>query len=147
MPTKASSTLYGPLQIAEKAENVAYRLQLPAYVQVHHVFHVSCLKKFIGEVPTTPTVPAIQHGQITLVPKDILHSREHNSRSELLIHWDGYSPAEASWEDFNMMIQLYPSFAPKVVRVLKRGVMLRAAPLHMSLLLRKFIQRKKKIED
>ena len=46
---KLSSKYYGPYKVLQKIGTVAYKLELPSSSGVHPFFHVSCLKKVIGE--------------------------------------------------------------------------------------------------
>ena len=39
----------GPFQILERIGPVAYRLAMPSHIQVHNVFHVSLLKRYIHD--------------------------------------------------------------------------------------------------
>jgi hypothetical protein len=73
---KLGPKFFGPFQVTEKIDDVAYRLQLPMGACLHDVFHVSLLKKFHGEVPTSPrTLPPIWHDRACPTPATVLCSR------------------------------------------------------------------------
>ena len=52
---------------------MAYKLSLPASSQVHPVFHVSCLKKVIGDkLPVQTIFPELdEKGKIILEPEEV----------------------------------------------------------------------------
>jgi hypothetical protein len=46
---KLSPKYYGPYKVLQKIGTMEYKLELPTSSQVHPAFHVSCLKKVIGD--------------------------------------------------------------------------------------------------
>jgi hypothetical protein len=45
---KLAPKFYGPYTMLKHVGQFAYQLALPNHLKLHHVFHVSCLKKVIG---------------------------------------------------------------------------------------------------
>jgi hypothetical protein len=52
---KLAPKFYGPYTILKCVGQVAYQLSLPIHSKIHHVFHVSCLKKVIETKCQTQT--------------------------------------------------------------------------------------------
>ena len=74
---KLSPKYYGPYKVLQKIGIMAYKLELPASSQVHTVFHVSCLKKVIGEnIPVQTIFPKLnEEGKIILEPEAVMETR------------------------------------------------------------------------
>lgn len=97
-----SPRLYGPYRVLEKIGIVACRFKLPPEAKMHPVFHVSCLKKKLGEkqhlVVTLP--PTDKDGIIWPEPEEILHRRlkkkKNHAVTEVLVKWKGLGAEEAS---------------------------------------------------
>ena len=75
---KLKPYFYGPYRVLRQVGEVAYEIELPSDSRVHSVFHVSCLKKALGQHITTSSdlPPLDEEGKLTLVPKEILEVRE-----------------------------------------------------------------------
>ena len=75
---KLQNRYYGPFRVIQKVGNAAYTLQLPSGVQIHPVFHVSQLKKHIGDkaIPD-PHLPLVnQDGTVKVGPSEVLEVRQ-----------------------------------------------------------------------
>ena len=53
---KLSPKYYGPYKVLQKIGTMAYKLKLPTTSRMHPVFHVSCLKKVIGNKLLVQTI-------------------------------------------------------------------------------------------
>ena len=70
---KLSPKYYGPYRLLQTISSMAYKLELLASSQVHLVFHVSCLKKVIGDKLPVQTIllELDENEKIILDPKEI----------------------------------------------------------------------------
>ena len=102
---KLSPKYYRPHKVFQKIGTMAYKVELPAYSRVHPVFHVSCLKKFIGDKIPVQTIllEFDEEGKIILEPEVINETRIHQLRnrsiSEYLIKWRNLPTEDSTWED------------------------------------------------
>lgn len=71
---KLTPRFYGPFPIVQKVGPVAYKLQLPPMAAIHPKFHVSQLKRKLGQrhafLPTLPPIDAAR--VLKLEPEKIL---------------------------------------------------------------------------
>jgi hypothetical protein len=96
--------------VVERLGEVAYKLELPQGSKVHSIFHVSLLKKQLGPNSTINTsLPEIPQDNQELTPQAILDFKGQDHK-EVLIHWCGHSPANATWEGVLTMQQQFPEF-------------------------------------
>lgn len=100
---KLDSKKLGPFQILDKVGNLAYRLELPDSMEIHPVFHVSLLEKFVPNrhpqrtvaPPPDPTVTA--GGEELYTVERILDSRWQRDSLQYFVHWEGYPIEERTW--------------------------------------------------
>jgi hypothetical protein len=87
----------GPFRIRKKINEVAFELELPPWLRMHPVFHVSLLEKVIlnqysGRHQSTPP-PAVQvDAQEEYLVDMILDSRITRKKLQYLVDWEGYPP-------------------------------------------------------
>ena len=106
---KLSPKYYGPYKLLQNIGTMTYKLELPASSQVHPVFHVSCLKKVIGEnLPVQTILPELdEEGKIILEPEAVMETRTrqlwNRSILEYLIKWKNLPTEDSTWEDENFI--------------------------------------------
>ncbi|XP_019176182.1 PREDICTED: uncharacterized protein LOC109171585 [Ipomoea nil] len=115
---KLSAKYYGPYEVIERIGEVAYKLSLPSGTLLHPVFHVSQLKKKVGEgVVVQFDPPSVgKEGQILTAPIAVQGKRlvKQNNRAvtELLVQWANLPPDKATWEEYHHLKSQFPSFDP-----------------------------------
>jgi hypothetical protein len=94
-----------------KVGEVAYELELPEGGRIHNVFHVSCLKKVVGQfINTSEELPPLdKEGQLEFVPEEVLEFRERKLKSrvirECLIRWRGIPVEDATYVADRQLIE------------------------------------------
>ncbi|GAU25204.1 hypothetical protein TSUD_151040 [Trifolium subterraneum] len=113
---KLGMRYFGPFEILAKVGEVAYKLKLPDHAKIHPVFHISQLKPFKGisqdqslPLPLTmsDTGPLIQPIAV-LAARTILKGIQ--KVHQVLIQWDQYPEAEATWEEVTNLQSKFPYF-------------------------------------
>ena len=105
---KLSPKYYGPYKVLQNIGTMAYKLDLPTSSWVHPIFHVSCLKKVIGEkIPVQTILRELdEEGKIILEPESVTETRTRQLRnwsiSEYLIKWKKLPIEYSTWEDENL---------------------------------------------
>eukprot|EP00253_Pinus_taeda_P007200 PITA_07200 len=91
---------------------VAYELELPQGSKIHNVFHVSCLKKALGQHVTVidELPPTDDEGHLVLQPEAIIDTRERQLRSttvrKFLVRWKNLPDEDATWESEEILQHL-----------------------------------------
>jgi hypothetical protein len=94
----------GPFKVTQQVNAVAYRLELPAILKVHDVFHVSLLKQYKpGGRTQPPPLPIMIDGEPEFEVETILSHRSRRrgrgkAKTQFLIKWLGYGEEHNSWE-------------------------------------------------
>eukprot|EP00253_Pinus_taeda_P025818 PITA_25818 len=96
--------LYADRGQVERQFEVAYELELPQGSKIHNIFHVSCLKKALGQQVTVmdELPPMDDEGNLVLQPEAIIDTKEAWLRSrtvqEFLVRWNNLPDEDATWE-------------------------------------------------
>ncbi|XP_040862129.1 uncharacterized protein [Glycine max] len=112
--TKLTKRFYGPFQVLERIEPVAYKLQLPVSSRIHPVSHISLLKLHQEPLPPSPAElsRANFNNHSLVTPLTILDWKCDNSVSppiiKVLVQWDGLAPEDTSWELWDDILQTQP---------------------------------------
>ena len=99
---------YGPYKVLQNIGTMENKLELLASSRMHLVFHVSCLKKVIGEkIPVQTILPKIDEEGNISEPEAITETRTRQLRnrsiSEYLIKWKNLPTEDSTWEDENFI--------------------------------------------
>ena len=113
---KLLAKFYGPFKVVDTIRKVAYKLDLREEAQIHnvfHVFHVSHLKQafgYSGQVIHLPLGlnPAQEFQPLAILERKLV-KRGNQANVQVLVHWKGLSPGEATWKFVSDIQGRYPS--------------------------------------
>ena len=114
---KLSPKYIGPYEIIEKLNPAAYRLYLPIELeQVHNVFHISQLKKYIldpNHIIIAEPVEIVENLMYEECPIQILEYRVKKLRNKSIplvkVLWTNHNSIEAAWETDEDIRSKYPN--------------------------------------
>ncbi|WVZ49071.1 hypothetical protein U9M48_000452 [Paspalum notatum var. saurae] len=117
---KLAFKFFGPFQIVAKCGSVAYTLKLPEHCGIHPTFHVSQLKKVVGNHQViSPTLPDAFSG--LQVPDKVLQSQFSAAGKQVLIKWSHLPVELATWENLVPLKQRFPNAPTWGASRLSRG--------------------------
>jgi hypothetical protein len=92
----------GPYKILERVGSRAYKLDLPATVKLHPVFHISLLEPTASTEPIPghqqpPPPPVIINEQQEWEVEEIIDSRRHRNQIQYRVKWTGFHDTDKTW--------------------------------------------------
>ena len=104
-PTKKLTPRFArPYAIVKVISATAYKLDLPATLKIHPVFHVSLLKPYkpspeeFGQPTPPPAIIMPENNQEEYEVETILDKRMLHNKAQYLIKWEGYLLHDTTWE-------------------------------------------------
>ncbi|CAN6456209.1 unnamed protein product [Victoria cruziana] len=113
---KLSPRFIGPFEVTERIGLVAYRLALPPHLsQVHNVFHVSILRKYLPDPNRQTEQVDVQIDERLTVPEmpvRIIDEQVRKLRNKQIpmvkVQWQHQGVQDFSWETRALMERQYP---------------------------------------
>jgi len=135
--SKLQKRYFGPFQITNKIDEIAYDLALPTTTKIHNVFHVCLFRPHKGPLPSSPLqLPSeIHDNQPVLEPTAIIDWKRDSSSMDspilVLVQWHNMPLEEASWEPWS---QFKDQFQLEDKVLFKPGEMLALVIQYLSLI-------------
>jgi len=111
---KLAPRFFGPFPIFERVGAVSYKLKLPEGDMVHPVFHVSQLKKAVGNYSVELELPVGLELELeeNVEPEELLASREmfegEHPIKQWLVKWKGRATEDTTWENESLLRSQFP---------------------------------------
>ena len=101
-PHKLATPFIGPFKVKKVQSPTVVELELPRRFRLRPVINVDQLKKYNDErgkgEARPPPVGKDALGNDMYVVEKILQERTQRGRKQYLVRWQGYGPADDSWE-------------------------------------------------
>ena len=114
--SKLNLRFYGPFLVLARVGRVAYCLQLPDNSNIHLVFHVSLLKKVVGQQAVNPVLPHFPDlDDSPKEPTAIIDRRVIYKQGapiiQVLVQWSNLHPDNNTWEYLLDILKQFPQAA------------------------------------
>ena len=112
---KLASRFFGPYQIVVRIGTVAYKLALPDTARIHPVFHVSLLKKKIGDTSRiNPDLPPFSEDNTPVLQPLFIRDYRWIKQGgkyvmEALVQWASLPIEDATWEAVDHLRLQFPN--------------------------------------
>ncbi|KAJ9543643.1 hypothetical protein OSB04_023350 [Centaurea solstitialis] len=114
---KLAPRYYGPFLVIKRIGRVSYELQLPTSARVHPIFHISQLKRAVGDYRVESSLPEglevgdedVDEPEKCIAARDIMV--EGKLLRQRLIKWKGKSQDDITWVDEVMLRSQFPDFS------------------------------------
>jgi Integrase core domain/Chromo (CHRromatin Organisation MOdifier) domain len=126
---KLKPKFYGPFEVLNRIDRVAYKLNLPPGSLIHPVSHVSQIKpcRKSGVTPNAHLPVYSPGGKLHIEPVAILDRRvlkkNNQVQMEVLVKWLNLNDEEATWENYDDLCKQFPTFKLEDKLGLMGGVM------------------------
>ena len=114
--SKLCPRYYGPFPIIAKLGSVAYKLQLLENFQIHPVFHVSLLKKSVGNQVVSPSLTPRMRGReevaepIAILDRRVIY-KHGDAIAQALVKWSTIHEDNNTCEYLPDLLQQFPRVA------------------------------------
>lgn len=103
MPTvKLNPKRYGPFEIINVVNPLAYKLKLPSSMKIWPVFHASLLHPYKETTFHRPNftlpLPELIDNEEEWEVEVIIADRKHYGKDQFLVKWRGYPTSDNTWE-------------------------------------------------
>ncbi|CAA7402015.1 unnamed protein product [Spirodela intermedia] len=109
---KLTPRFFRSYQITERVSLLAYCLQLPPTAQLHPIFHVSQIKKAIGEAHHSILLPPQLDADLNwnISPQQVLNICSTTEETKAVVQLDHFPKEEATWESVPTLQRQFPEF-------------------------------------